>query len=262
MTYVAGVGRIAGAVVAGVMLSSTGLMVTALDKAFNIGKYQLVVAGVLLTLTAIKQPDGIAASPPPPLVKLRATWRRRGAARGAAAAAPSGAAPRRRRPAVAAMTVAARPRRPVGGRPRRGAAAFYGRAFGFEPEFAFELPDGIRGAMLRLPSGRAAGALRAPGLRRRARRRSRRIAALATRGYGHFAVSAPDIDAVYGAALDAGAVGTGLAAAVARAGRALRVRRRPGGQPRRARGAPVRIREAILEATGISARPAIGGARP
>jgi|tagenome__1003787_1003787.scaffolds.fasta_scaffold20971373_1 ABC-type branched-subunit amino acid transport system permease subunit len=72
VTYVAGVGRIAGAVVAGVMLSGTGLLVTALDKAFNIGKYQLVVAGVLLTLTAIKQPDGIAASPPPPLVKLGA----------------------------------------------------------------------------------------------------------------------------------------------------------------------------------------------
>ena len=72
VTYVAGVGRIAGAVVAGVLLSGTGLMVTALDKAFNIGKYQLVVAGVLLTLTAIKQPDGIAASPPPPLVKLGA----------------------------------------------------------------------------------------------------------------------------------------------------------------------------------------------
>ncbi len=70
VTYVAGVGRIAGAVVAGIMLSGTGLMVTALDKALNIGKYQLVVAGVLLTLTAIKQPDGIAASPPPPLVKL------------------------------------------------------------------------------------------------------------------------------------------------------------------------------------------------
>ncbi len=68
------------------MLSSTGLLVTALDKAFNIGKYQLVVAGVLLTLTAIKQPDGIAASPPPPLVKLanwlalRLSWRPRPAA--------------------------------------------------------------------------------------------------------------------------------------------------------------------------------------
>jgi ABC-type branched-subunit amino acid transport system permease subunit len=86
VTYVASVGRIAGAVVAGVMLSSTGLMVTALDKAFDIGKYQLVVAGVLLTLTAIKQPDGIAASPPPPLVKLgnrlarRLSWRPRPAA--------------------------------------------------------------------------------------------------------------------------------------------------------------------------------------
>jgi ABC-type branched-subunit amino acid transport system permease subunit len=73
VTYVAGVGRISGAVVAGVMLSSTGLLVTAMDKAFSVGKYQLVVAGVLLTITAIKQPDGIAASPPPPLVKL-AHW--------------------------------------------------------------------------------------------------------------------------------------------------------------------------------------------
>jgi hypothetical protein len=64
-----------------VMLSGTGLLVTALDNQFNIGKYQMVVAGVLLTLTAIKQPDGIAASPPPPLVKLgewlgaRLSWR-------------------------------------------------------------------------------------------------------------------------------------------------------------------------------------------
>src|SRR6478752_2619163 len=86
ITYVAGVGRIAGAVVAGVMLAGTGLLVTALDNQFNIGKYQMVVAGVLLTLTAIKQPDGIAASPPPPLVKLgewlstRLSWRPKPAA--------------------------------------------------------------------------------------------------------------------------------------------------------------------------------------
>jgi ABC-type branched-subunit amino acid transport system permease subunit len=82
VTYVAGVGRIAGAVVAGIMLSSTGLLVTAMDKAFNVGKYQLVVAGVLLTLTAIKQPDGIAASPPPPLVKLWEHLKRRRAGNG------------------------------------------------------------------------------------------------------------------------------------------------------------------------------------
>jgi ABC-type branched-subunit amino acid transport system permease subunit len=70
VTYVASVARIAGAVVAGVMLTSTGLFVSAIDKWFGVGKYQMVVAGLALALTAIKQPDGIAASPPPPLVKL------------------------------------------------------------------------------------------------------------------------------------------------------------------------------------------------
>ena len=94
MTYVAGVGRIAGAVVAGVMLSSTGLFVTAMDKAFGVGKYQLLVAGVALTLTAIKQPDGIAATPPPPLVKLwhmiMSRWEGRGPSKnGASPSAPS-----------------------------------------------------------------------------------------------------------------------------------------------------------------------------
>jgi ABC-type branched-subunit amino acid transport system permease subunit len=98
VTYVAGVGRIAGAVVAGVMLSSTGLFVSAMDKAFGVGKYQLLVAGVALTITAIKQPDGIAATPPPPLVKL---WHmisnrwdgRNGGSAGAARSAPATPAP-------------------------------------------------------------------------------------------------------------------------------------------------------------------------
>ena len=103
VTYVAGVGRIAGAVVAGVMLSSTGLFVTALDKAFGVGKYQLLVAGVALTLTAIKQPDGIAATPPPPLVKLwhmiMSRWegRSNGATATGAATAPSAPPARRAR---------------------------------------------------------------------------------------------------------------------------------------------------------------------
>jgi ABC-type branched-subunit amino acid transport system permease subunit len=73
IVYVAGVGRIAGAVVAGVMLSANGLLVTFLDQQFSVGQYATVVAGILLTFTAIKQPDGIAASPPPPLVML-AHW--------------------------------------------------------------------------------------------------------------------------------------------------------------------------------------------
>ncbi|MFT3865003.1 MAG: ABC transporter permease [Solirubrobacterales bacterium] len=68
IAFVAGVGRIGGAVFAGIMMASTGLFVTFLDREFNIGKYQLVVAGLLLIITAIKQPDGVAASPPPPLV--------------------------------------------------------------------------------------------------------------------------------------------------------------------------------------------------
>jgi ABC-type branched-subunit amino acid transport system permease subunit len=70
IAFVAGVGRIAGAAFAGIMMASTGLFVTLLDREFEIGKYQLVVAGLLLTITAIKQPDGVAANPPPPLVAL------------------------------------------------------------------------------------------------------------------------------------------------------------------------------------------------
>jgi ABC-type branched-subunit amino acid transport system permease subunit len=68
--YVAGVGRIAGAAVAGVMLSGTGVFVTFLDLKFHVGQYQMFVAGLALTITAIKQPNGIAASPPPPLLAL------------------------------------------------------------------------------------------------------------------------------------------------------------------------------------------------
>ncbi len=60
IAYVAGIGRISGAVVAGVMLSSTGLFVSALDKYLGIGIYQGVIAGLALTLTAVQNPDGIA----------------------------------------------------------------------------------------------------------------------------------------------------------------------------------------------------------
>ena len=70
IAFVAGVGRIAGAVVAGIALASTGLVVTLLDREIGFGEYQLVVVGVLLTFTAITQPDGIAASPPKPVLAL------------------------------------------------------------------------------------------------------------------------------------------------------------------------------------------------
>ncbi len=79
ITFVAGIARISGAVFAGIMMSANGLFVAFLDEKFNIGKYAVLVAGILLTLTAIKQPEGVTATPPPPLVKLgrriEAAWR-------------------------------------------------------------------------------------------------------------------------------------------------------------------------------------------
>jgi hypothetical protein len=64
-----------------------------------------LVAGVALTLTAIKQPDGIAAAPPPPLVKLwhmiSSRWDgRNGNSAGAANPAPAGTPPTPVGPAV------------------------------------------------------------------------------------------------------------------------------------------------------------------
>jgi lactoylglutathione lyase len=85
------------------------------------------------------------------------------------------------------------------------AVAFYERAFGFTPEFAFTLdPHPIRGTMLLHGSGARlelfAHAESGHGLQGRTP-----IEALATRGYGHFALSAPDIEPVFAGALAAGA---------------------------------------------------------
>jgi ABC-type branched-subunit amino acid transport system permease subunit len=76
IVFVAGVGRIAGAVVAGIMFSAAGLFVTFLDLHLNVGKYQAIVAGVALVLTAVQNPDGITSTatgkgPAVALVKLR-----------------------------------------------------------------------------------------------------------------------------------------------------------------------------------------------
>lgn len=83
-------------------------------------------------------------------------------------------------------------------------AAFFAAAFGFEPEFAFTLdPHPIRGVMLRASGCRLelfehAGSV--PGLSA-----GSPIEALATRGYGHFALTTADILPVFRAALAAGA---------------------------------------------------------
>jgi ABC-type branched-subunit amino acid transport system permease subunit len=62
IVYVAGVGRISGAVVAGIMFSAAGLMVAFLDIHLSVGKYQAVVAGIALVLTAIQNPDGLTST--------------------------------------------------------------------------------------------------------------------------------------------------------------------------------------------------------
>ncbi len=62
VVFVAGVGRIAGAVVAGIMFSAAGLFVTFLNIHLNVGKYQAIVAGVALVLTAVQNPDGLTST--------------------------------------------------------------------------------------------------------------------------------------------------------------------------------------------------------
>jgi glyoxylase I family protein len=85
------------------------------------------------------------------------------------------------------------------------ACEFYSRAFGFARQLEFELtPHPIRGLMLRHESGMRMELFEregsSPGVQG-----ATPIEALATRGYGHFALAAPDIDAVFARALDAGA---------------------------------------------------------
>ncbi len=105
IVFVAGVGRIAGAAVAGIMFSAAGLFVTFLNIHLNVGQYQAVVAGVALVLTAVQNPDGITGTatgkgPAVALTKLRdraaAEYQKRVADRGSgqvAAADPGGSQP-------------------------------------------------------------------------------------------------------------------------------------------------------------------------
>jgi lactoylglutathione lyase len=87
------------------------------------------------------------------------------------------------------------------------AVAFYRRALGFEEEFPFQLPvDGIRGVMLRLPGGGRLEVFEHPASQPGLTAASPNEA-LTTRGYGHFAVNAPDIEPVFERALEAGASG-------------------------------------------------------
>jgi lactoylglutathione lyase len=85
-------------------------------------------------------------------------------------------------------------------------ADFYDRAFGFVAEHAFALGvDGIRGVMLRHPAGARLELFERPGSIDGPQGHSP-IETIAFRGYGHFALAAPDLDAVFARAVDAGAV--------------------------------------------------------
>jgi catechol 2,3-dioxygenase-like lactoylglutathione lyase family enzyme len=84
------------------------------------------------------------------------------------------------------------------------AAKFYGDAFGFQNEFAFDLPNGIHGLMLVHPSGSRLELFEhpdpAPGLQGAVP-----LQAIGTAGYGHFAWAADDIEAAFARAVAAGA---------------------------------------------------------
>jgi lactoylglutathione lyase len=85
-----------------------------------------------------------------------------------------------------------------------GARSFYSAAFGFEDELPFELPGSIRGLMMKHSAGFRLELFEHPsgggGIRV-----DHPIKASATHGFGHFALTAPDIEPLFEAALLAGA---------------------------------------------------------
>jgi ABC-type branched-subunit amino acid transport system permease subunit len=90
ITYVGGVGRITGALAAGALLASNGVVPTLLDNLFNFGQYQALIAGVALTLTAVANPDGITKEMGQGLTQLRLALLRRFGPRTPAIAGPGG----------------------------------------------------------------------------------------------------------------------------------------------------------------------------
>jgi sulfate-transporting ATPase len=87
IAFIGGVGRVSGAVMAGVFLASGGLVATILNNAIDFGSYLNLVSGVGVMILPLVHPDGIAGSPPPPPVAalLRRLSRTSGASSGAPA---------------------------------------------------------------------------------------------------------------------------------------------------------------------------------
>lgn len=83
------------------------------------------------------------------------------------------------------------------------AAAFYGAAFGFAPQLEFALGD-VRGAMLDHPSGMRLELFEVPGAAP-GREGQPPLEAMRTRGLGHVAFAAADLDDVFAHVVAAGA---------------------------------------------------------
>ena len=63
IAYIGGIATVRGVIFAGLMLAPGGLAFTALERWFELGRYQPLVAGVGVILSAILNPDGVTAKP-------------------------------------------------------------------------------------------------------------------------------------------------------------------------------------------------------
>jgi ABC-type branched-subunit amino acid transport system permease subunit len=61
ITYIGGIATVRGVVFAGLMLAPGGLAFTALERWFQLGRYQPLIAGVGVIVSAILNPDGVTA---------------------------------------------------------------------------------------------------------------------------------------------------------------------------------------------------------
>jgi branched-subunit amino acid ABC-type transport system permease component len=73
IAYIGGIATVPGVIFAGFVLAPGGLVYTAMERWFHLGKYQPVVAGVGVIVTAILNPDGVAAALPSARLRRRKT---------------------------------------------------------------------------------------------------------------------------------------------------------------------------------------------
>lgn len=62
IAYIGGIASVSGVIFAGLVLAPGGLVFTAMERWFQLGRYQPLVAGVGVIISAILNPDGVAAA--------------------------------------------------------------------------------------------------------------------------------------------------------------------------------------------------------